>query len=238
MAATNGRTRALEPAEIAALEAEAEKHRAERDFFRAQTRKEKAQAIASEIVARTKQRDEKNELAKDTQHHVYVFDLSVAASSVKACVQQMSLWSRQDPGCDMELQINSPGGDIFSGFALIDFIRDLQCKGHEVTTVAFGMAASMGGVILQAGTTRVIGSNALLLIHEGQLGASGDYGEVQDRLKLMGMLHERILGLFEERAKPINDKTTKRYIRNHWERKDWWLTADDCLKLGFVDEVR
>jgi ATP-dependent protease ClpP protease subunit len=104
--------------------------------------------------------------------------------------------------------------------------------------VTFGMAASMAGVLLQAADTRIMGANAFLLIHEGSLGAIGDFGDVEDRVELMGQMHDRILSLFETRAKPINPKTTKAFIRNRWKRKDWWITAEEAAKLGLVDEVR
>ncbi len=73
--------RPLEPAEDAKLEAETEKHRAERDHFRAHARKETAPAVGAEITANAKQREEKNELAKDTHHRVFVFDKPVTATS-------------------------------------------------------------------------------------------------------------------------------------------------------------
>lgn len=210
----------------------------EREKFKQEARKLAAEAEQQEVILRKSLRSERDELAKDTHHKVYVFDKPVAESSVKACVQQLTTWSRQDPECDIEIQINSPGGSIFDGFALIDAIRLLRDKGHKITMVALGMAASMAGVILQAADERVMGANALMLIHEGSLGAVGDFGEVEDRVALMKLMHERILELFEERAKPLNPKTTKRYIRQHWQRRDWWLTAEDCLKHGFVGAVR
>lgn len=176
--------------------------------------------------------------AQDYWHKRYVFDAPVSDGSAQKLIRALSHWSRTDPECEMEIVINSPGGDVISGFAIIDFLHSLRDKGHMIRTHAIGMAASMAGVILQAGTVRSIGSNGILLIHQGSLGAVGNYGEVKDRVKLMEMLHERILTLFEDRAKPINPKTTKSYIKRNWERQDWWLSADDALRLGFVDEVR
>jgi len=164
---------------------------------------------------------------------VYVFDKQVEESSVKLCIQQLVNWSRQDPGCKIEIQINSPGGSIIDGFALIDFIRGLRENGHEVTMIAYGYAASMAGVLLQAADRRLMGKHALMLIHEGSLGAIGDFGKVEDRLKLMKMMHDKILALFTERA-----KLSAGQIRSRWERKDWWLTAEEALKHGFVDEIR
>ena len=223
-----------------ALKAQAfiQKLEAERDYFAAEARRSVANAEQYEIVARSKVREEKNELAKDAHHHVYMFDKQVNDSSVKECVKELTRWHRQDSKCAIELQLNSPGGTINDGFALIDYIRGLEDSGHAITTMAFGMAASMAGVILQVGGQRVMGKNAFLLIHEGSLGAVGDVGAVEDRVELMHMYHDKIVDLFVSRAHPINPKTTERFIRNNWKRKDWWIPAENCLKLGFIDEIR
>lgn len=215
------------------------------EFLKAKTerelqeaRKVAANAAVAEILLDREQEKRANELAANERNRVYVFDSDVSESAVKRCITQLTAMARQEPGCAIELQINSPGGSIFDGFALIDFLRDLRKNGHQITVVGFGMVASMAGVILQAADRRVMGANSLLLIHEGSLGAVGDFGKVEDRVKLMGIMHARILELFESRAKPINAKTTKAFIKRNWQRKDWWMTANDALKLGFVDEVR
>jgi len=239
------RTSKLHPSEIAHFEAQARRELAEADKLKAETREAAARARNEDAAAKTSmilydREAEKRakELAANEYHRVYVFDEAVTEGTVKKCINQLTLWARQDPECAIEIQINSPGGSIFDGFALIDFIRDLRERGHEVTTVALGMAASMGGVLLQAGDTRIMGANCFLLIHEGSLGAIGDFGEVEDRVKLMEQLHERILALFEERAKPINAKTTKAWIKRNWQRRDWWIDAQAAADYGFIDEVR
>lgn len=219
-------------------EAEAEASKAEAAHSRAQARKEIAQAKVAEIVLERERQKRAVEKAANEHHKVYVFDSDVDDAAVKKCIDQLTTWSRQDPDCDIEIQINSPGGSIFAGFALVDFIRGLRQKGHRVTMVALGMAASMAGVLMQAADVRVMGANCFLLIHEGSLGAIGDFGEVEDRVKLMEQMHERILSLFEERAKPINPKTTKKFIRQRWQRRDWWLNSQTAHELGLVDEVR
>lgn len=177
--------------------------------------------------------DEEN--AKDYWHHRYIFSEPVGEKSANTLIQALTKWSRTSPGCDMEIVINSPGGDIISGFAIVDFLQSLRDQGHKINTHAIGMAASMAGVLLQAGTVRSMGSNAILLIHQGSLGAIGSYGEVEDRIKLMELFHERILDLFVARAK---GKITKTQLKKNWSRKDWWISAPDALKLGLVDEVR
>jgi len=235
----------LEPAEVAFLEAQSASQLAEAAFFKAQARESVAKARAAEadavvaLIERDKIVEKRDEQLLGNEHfHVHVFDKQVADASVKTAIEQMTQWTRSDPKCEIELQINSPGGEIFSGFALFDFLQEVRSSGHKVTTVASGMAASMGGVLLQAGDKRVMGANAMLLIHEGSLGAIGDFGAVEDRVELMGQLHKRILTIFEDRAKPINPKTTKAWIKNRWARKDWWISAQDAAEYGFCDEVR
>lgn len=226
--------------EAQARREKAEERRAEAEaaLAEAEARKEAAYAEQEEISLRKDQRDEKDELSKDHHQHIYTFDTKVSDDTVKACINRLNTWSRQDPGCSIELQINSPGGDIIAGLALIDSLRLLQERGHHITTVALGAAFSMGGVILQAGNVRAMGKNSILLLHEGSMGAIGDFGQVEDRVKLMELLHERILTIFEERATTINPKTTRKFIKDHWKRTDWWVDAEDALKYGLVDEIR
>lgn len=224
--------------EKAKFTAEAEAAHEEANLHKQEARKEKAEAEQAEILLASKKRAEADELAKNQHHKVYVFDKDVNESSVKSCISQLQTWARQTPNCDIEIQINSPGGDIVEGFALIDFLDDLRHKGHTINIVALGMAASMAGVILQSGDTRIMGKNALLLIHEASFGAAGSVGKVEDRVKLVKIMQNRILDIFAERASAINTKTTKKFIEKNWLRTDWWMDAETALRLGFVDEVR
>ncbi len=219
--------------------AEAEAARQEAKLHEAETRERLAEAKQAEIVLRAKERVEKDELAKNQHNFVYSFDKPVSEGTVKECINQLTTWSRQNPkGAHIEIQINSPGGGVIEGFALIDFLHDLRHKGHTIDIVALGWAASMAGVILQAGDRRVMGENAILLIHKAQFGASGSFDQIEDRVKMVKLMQDRILHLFESRAKDINPKTTRKFIERNWDRKDWWLSAQEAAKLGFIDEVR
>lgn len=180
--------------------------------------------------------DEKRceELAANKYHYQYLFDTSVTDTSVKGCIKQLATWERTaDDAIAVNLIINSPGGDVVEGFALMDYIAAFTARGNVLNTTAYGMAASMGGVLLQAGAERSMGANSVLLIHEAQFGAVGSYGEVEDRVKLVNIFHERILNLFADRS-----KVSKAFIKRNWNRKDWWLGADTALKHGFIDKVQ
>lgn len=194
--------------------------------------------IDAEVAAITlaqMDREERIQRTHDIYHHAYTFDSAVSEKSVKQCIQTLTAWSRDAPGCDITLYLNSPGGDIVEGFALIDFLVDLRNRGHHVRTVALGMAASMSAVILQAGDERIMGANAILLIHEGSLGAVGSFGEVEDQVALMTKLQSRIFALLAERA--TNPKTTIAYLKKQAKRTDWWLDSNEALNLGLIDSI-
>ena len=243
-------------AEAAKAEAEAETERITQDIKRAElekVRKETAKIDAEiskskletrhgkllieeqELNMETVRRMHREEDAKDYWNHRYVFSQRVNEESAAALIYSLTKWSRTAPKCDMEIVINSPGGSIVSGFAIVDFLQALRDDGHKIRTHAIGMAASMGAVLLQAGSVRSMGANSVLLIHQGSLGAVGSYGEVEDQMKLMEMFHDRILDLFVDRAQ---GKVTRAYLKKNWQRRDWWIKADEALKLGLVDEVR
>lgn len=245
-------------AEEERTQAEAEKFRAEGDAARltavanaekARAEAERAQAegrlaAAEAALAETKlakasydaeREDEKRreELAGHKYHHVYLFNKEVTEGSVKDCIQQLVTWERTaDAPITVELVIDSPGGSVFDGFSLIDHVAGMHQRGHTVNTTALGMAASMGGVILEVGKTRRMGANSMLLIHEIAFGAIGSMGKIEDQVALAEKLQDRIATIFAARS-----HLSKSRIRAMQRRKDLWLDSDECTKYGLVDEV-
>lgn len=219
-------------ANAARMEAEAAK-------FAAETRKALAEAQAAEADAeqaamrlRKAEEDERARLADDDHNRLYRFSGAVSEGSVKACVSKLVQWHRLDPDCGISIVLDSPGGSIIDGFHLFDTILWLREKGHKVTTIGQGMAASMAGVLLQAGDHRVMTRQATLLIHEASFAALGSFGQVEDQVKFVEKLQDRILTIFADRS-----NLSKAQIRNRWKRRNWWMLADEALKLGFVDAV-
>lgn len=220
-------------AETQKLGAEKAKMLAEAGHANAEAQIAEAQAVAAEIGQRDLQRKEDDYLAGNKFHHIYTFNDSVNSSSVGSCISQLNIWSRQDPGCDIEVIFNSPGGGVIDGMSLFDYFQTLRRKGHKLTTVAFGMAASMAGILLQAGDVRVIGAESYVLIHEISTMAIGKIGEIEDVVKFCKLMQKRVLNIFADRSKkPVS------YFQAHWKRQDWWLDSAECLELGIVDEIR
>lgn len=231
-------------AEARKADAEAVKAEAEAAKVRIEQEAVAVSLAVAQIGLRGQQRTEAEQLAANKFHHVYHFTSAVNESSVRGCLEQLTVWRRNDPSCDIELIFTSPGGQIIEGMALFDYLLTLRREGHRLTTVALGMAASMAGILMQAGTVRAMGKEAYVLIHQVSFGAYGKIGEVEDEVKFVHMIQDRVLDLFAERAaeagrngtasKPLSRAGFKR----NWERKDWWLDSRACLQFGIVDEVR
>lgn len=226
-------------AQVARLAAEAELARAEArkalleadqaelglDEFRAMNR-------LTELRLAKAEEDEAIRLANDSHHRVFRLVGSVNGASVEKAIAQLVQWHRIDPECSITVVIDSGGGGIIEGFALYDTILWLRSQGHHFTTIAQGMAASMAGILLQAGTERVMGAQASILIHEASFGAMGSFGQVEDQVEFVRKLQDRLLGILAERS-----SLSKTQIRNRWKRKNWWLDAPEALTLQFVDRV-
>lgn len=234
------RTPAEKKANAAKLTAEARK--AEAEAAKAEVETEVARLRAdTELLLLERERTaqafakekEAARLADDDHQRVYRFLDGVGAGSVKDCIASLVRWSRIEPGCDMTIIIDSPGGNIIDGFHLFDTILELRRAGHSITTIAQGMAASMGGVLLQAGDVRVMTEQSALLIHEASFGAMGSYGKIEDQVEFVKKLQARILRIFAERSGMSAED-----IENKWHRKDWWMMADEALEYGFCDEIR
>jgi ATP-dependent Clp endopeptidase proteolytic subunit ClpP len=223
----------IKHADLKHKEAELKQKQAEINKTTAETRKTEAEAGKAEIEFEKAWSSRQKELLNDEENHLYRFSKEVGFSSVQACMHKLTQWHRKDPKCNIEIVFSSPGGSIIDGFELFDFIQYLRGKGHKITTGSLGMAASMAGILLQAGDVRWIGHQAWMMIHRAAFGAIGKTYEVEDEVRLVKRIEERCLDIFVSRS-----KLTKQKIKRNWDRKDWWIDADEALEMGLVDEIR
>lgn len=186
---------------------------------------------------------EEARLASNDFQRVFVFDDPVNDQAVNSAIAKLDIWRRIDPGCDITLRIYSPGGDVIAGMYLYDYLMSLKRDGHKLITEAFGYAASMGGILLQAGDVRRVGRESYILIHQISFGVRGKVGEVEDEMEFVKKISDRVLDIFAAGAKragengTASDPLTRSQFKKRWERKDWWLTSDEALRWGVVDEV-
>lgn len=196
----------------------------------AETRKAITDAAKAEVELGEARRRDQDARAEAGRTLVYTFYAEVGEESVRTAMQTLAAWSRRDPGAPITLVLNSPGGRVLDGLALYDFLLRLRGQGHQLRVEVLGRAASMGGILMQAGDERVIGRNAFLLIHEVSGGAEGRSSELGDRVEFYGLMEKRLLAILAERS-----SMTERQIKTRWQRKDWWLSADEAVALGFAD---
>jgi len=181
------------------------------------------------------EREEKRARAKavDEENFLYRFGSEVNSSTVSSCIKKLTEWHRTNPNADIEIIFSSPGGSIIDGFELFDFLQHLRNNGHKITTGTLGYAASMAGILLQAGDVRWVGHQAWVMIHRAAFGVYGKTFDVEDELLFVKRIEERIIDIFTTRS-----NLTKQKIKRNWDRKDWWISADEALDLKLVDEVR
>lgn len=220
------------PQEVNPKETVSDNAQLEAAKIRAETRKELAEAKIAEVEL-TKVREAQNERHSQANfNRVLNFYGPVNSPNVDAAITAIEYWARRDPGQPQTISFHTPGGDIIGGLALYDTIQRHRRAGVQFTTRATGMAASMGAVLLQAGDERVMDARAKLLIHEGSSMLGGTPGEVEDQAELWKMLRGDLFDILAERS-----TLSRKQIEARAKRKDWWLPADEALKLGFVDRV-
>lgn len=225
-------------AEAVLAEAEARKANAEAENMELRLEATRAEVTRSGHGLAEATEKEAMRTNSDWHHRIYRFNDAVTAASTKACLQSLAMWDRLDPECAIEVVFNSPGGSVIDGMALFDALNGYSLRGggtHRLTTGAQGYAASMAGILLQAGDHRWIGAESYLMIHEISAGAAGKIGEIEDAVKFYDRICERVVDIFVKRS---GGKITKTQFVKAWKRTDWWMDSDDALKFGFVDEVR
>jgi ATP-dependent Clp protease protease subunit len=141
------------------------------------------------------------------------------------------LLAAEDSEKDIYLYINSPGGSITAGMAIYD---TMQFVPNDIVTVGIGMAASMGQLLLTAGTKgkRYITPNARVLLHQPHGGFGGTASDIQTQAQL-------ILDMKKRLAEITAAQTGKSVEQiNADGDRDRWFSADEALEYGFVDHIR
>ena len=131
---------------------------------------------------------------------------------------------------DIHLYINSPGGYVTSGFAIYDCIKSLQ---SDVSTICTGFAASMGSIILSAGTKgkRFIQPHARVMIHQPSGGARGPASDIQITANEIILTKELSAQILADNCGQTFEKVMKDFNRDHW------MGAEESVKYGIVDKV-
>jgi ATP-dependent Clp protease protease subunit len=145
-------------------------------------------------------------------------------------IAQLLFLQMSDPKKDIHLYINSPGGSVTDGLAIYDTMQFLTC---DVNTYCIGQAASMGAVLLCAGTKgkRYALPNSNIMIHQVLGGAEGAASDVEIRVKYMLRLKQRLNQIIAKHSGQPEDVVEKACDRDNF------MTPQEAKKFGLVDEV-
>src|SRR5437763_392578 len=145
-------------------------------------------------------------------------------------IAQLLFLQMEDSKKDINIYINSPGGNVTSGLAVYDTMQFLTC---DVTTYCLGMAASMAAVLLCAGTKgkRFALPNADIMIHQVSGGAQGQASDVERQVDYMFKLKKRIIKIISQHTGKAEDQ-----VRLDSDR-DYYMSATEAKAYGLVDEV-
>ena len=150
--------------------------------------------------------------------------------SASLVVAELLFLEAEDPGKDIQLYINSPGGSVTAGMAIYDTMQYVKC---DVSTICVGMAASMGAFLLSSGAKgkRIALPNAEIMIHQPSAGTQGKVTDmeidVEHFLRIKKNLNEILAS---------NTGKTAEEVKAASER-DHWMTADEAKDFGLVDKI-
>ena len=145
-------------------------------------------------------------------------------------VAQLLFLESEDPGKDIHMYINSPGGSVTAGMAIYDTMNYVKC---DVSTTCIGMAASMGAFLLSSGAKgkRYALPNAEVMIHQPLGGAQGQATEIQIAAEHILKTKKNLNQILADNAgKPVEE------VEKDTDR-DNWLSADEAKEYGLIDEV-
>lgn len=145
-------------------------------------------------------------------------------------VAQLLYLSNEDADAPIQMYINSPGGQIYAGLAIYD---TMQMISNPINTVAVGVTASFGTVLLTAGTPgqRFALPHATVHLHQPLGGAQGQATDIEIQANEILRLRQKLNSILSQHTGQAQEK-----VKEDTER-DYWLTAEDAVAYGLVDKV-
>ena len=147
-----------------------------------------------------------------------------------AIIAQFLFLEREDPDRDINLYVNSPGGSVYAGLAIIDAMNMIR---PDIATYCVGMAASFGTVILCSGAEgkRYALPNATVMMHQVMGGVQGQASDLEIHAREALRLQSTIRDIFVERTGQTSEKIS------HDTDRDYFMTALEAKEYGLIDDV-
>jgi len=164
------------------------------------------------------------------QQRIIVLGQEVDDDIANRICAQLLLLAAEDSDRDIMLYINSPGGSVTAGMAIYDTMQWIK---PDVQTVAMGMAASMGQVLLTSGTPgkRLALPHAEVLMHQGSAGVGGDESDIVIQAKRLTRINKDLAELTAQQS----GQSVETIIRD--SDRDRWFTAQEAKEYGLIDAI-
>ncbi len=131
----------------------------------------------------------------------------------------------------LNLRVNSPGGSVIEGAAMLAALDDWKAKGRRIEADVDGLAASAASVLLMAGDKVRVASNGLVMIHDPTAGVMGGAQEMRQTADLLDKVKGQILDAYQRKSKAGRDQLAA------WMEAETWFTGQEAVAAGLADET-
>ena len=197
--------------------------------------KNKIQEYASSLIPMVVEQSNRGERAYDIysrllKERIIFLTGAVTDEVASVLIAQLLFLESENPKKDIFMYINSPGGIVTSGLGVYDTMQYIK---PNVSTLCVGQAASMGSLLLSAGTSgmRFALPNSRIMLHQPSGGFSGQATDIEIHAKEILEIKERLNKIYEKHTKQKVE-----VIRKTLER-DYFMTANEAKKFGVIDEI-
>ena len=154
----------------------------------------------------------------------------VNSHTANLVVAQLLYLAHEDPKKPIKLYINSPGGSVYDGLAIIDTMNYIE---PDVETIGIGLQASMGAMLLSCGAKgkRFVPPNARIMIHQPSSGTEGKITDQEIALKEGIYLKKRLAEIFAKNTGKKLEQVEKDMDRDNW------MSAEEAVKYGIIDKI-
>jgi len=197
--------------------------------------KNKIQEYASSLIPMVVEQSNRGERAYDIysrllKERIIFLTGAVTDEVASVIIAQLLFLESENPKKDIFMYINSPGGIVTSGLGVYDTMQYIK---PNVSTLCVGQAASMGSLLLAAGSSgmRFALPNSRIMLHQPSGGFSGQATDIEIHAKEILEIKERLNKIYEKHTKQKVD-----IIRKTLER-DYFMTANEAKKFGVIDEI-
>lgn len=192
-------------------------------------------APISQLVPMVVEQSSRGERAYDIfsrllKERIIMLGTPINDSVATLMVAQLLYLTSEDPARDINIYVNSPGGSVDSGLAIYDTMQFISC---DVSTICVGLAASMGAVLLAAGTNgkRASLPNSRIMVHQPLGGAQGQASDIEIQAREILKMKESLYGILSHHTGKPADK-----IASDGDR-DYWMSAAEAKDYGLIDNV-